>query len=113
MGLIATLKWLWDTRSDEEKAYDVWDKITPLHRKTQTMKIFIKDLAEPVEVTFSIKDRMTGFGTWRVTENFNDCASEWLDARGKNGIRIDDVWYAPEQIVRIECGDIETSDITE
>ena len=111
MGLFSTLKWMWDPRTAEEKAYEQWDKTAPLRRKTQTMTVYIKDIADPIAVSFSLKDRITGFGTWRVTEYFEDYANDWLKERAKHGIRIDDVWYSPDQLVRIECGEIETSDI--
>jgi hypothetical protein len=30
---------------------------------------------------------------------------EWLDKRATKGIRLDDAWYPPEQILRIEIGE--------
>ena len=110
MGLFATLKWLWDPRDDAQKAYDAWDETTPLQRHTQHLLIYIKDLRPPFERTITFEDyNIGGLGNIRV--DAEDKVNEWLAKCGTNGIKIDSVWYAPEQILRIELGKLETTDI--
>lgn len=104
MGLFDTLKWLWDPREPEQRAYDAWDKQTPLQRHTQYLKIYIKGRAEPFEQKLEYEDCNLGdLGNWRI--DLDDKVKEWLEKRGTRGVRIDNIWYAPEQIERIEIGE--------
>lgn len=43
MGILDTLKWLWDPRTDRQKEYERWDNETPLQRRTQKLKVVTKD----------------------------------------------------------------------
>jgi hypothetical protein len=99
MGLVGTLKWLWDPRSKEQKRYDE----DPLQRHTQTLHIYIKGVPEPFVRVLDYED--TKYGSLGVFRVDLDCrVNEWLVNRGTNGVKIDQVWYAPDQIVRIEIG---------
>lgn len=110
MGLFATLKWLWDPRDADEKAYDAWDKRTPLQQHTQHLTIYIKDAETPFERTLGFKDfKISSFGNFRI--NVDREVRDWLDKCGTTGVKIDNVWYSPDQIVRIELGDVVTVDI--
>lgn len=100
MQLIDTVKWLWDPRSKEQKRYDE----DPLQRHTQTLHIYIKDMSEPFVRVLDYED--TRYGSLGVFRVDLDCrVNEWLVNRGTNGVKIDQVWYAPDQIVRIELGE--------
>jgi hypothetical protein len=100
MQLIDTVKWLWDPRSKEQKRYDE----DPLQRHTQTLHIYIKDMPEPFVRVLDYED--TRYGSLGVFRVDLDCrVNEWLVNRGTNGVKIDQVWYAPDQIVRIELGE--------
>jgi len=92
MGIVDSLKWLWDPRSEEQKRYDE----DPLQRHTQTLHIYIKDVPDPFV-------RVGSLGVFRVDLGRN--VQEWLSNRGSKGVTIDQVWYAPDQIVRIEIGE--------
>lgn len=108
MGLIATLKWLWDPRTEEDKRY-VTD---PLRRYAQHFKIFIKDIDEPFNRYVEFEDECH-FDDWVYRVDLDDEIRDWLSNRAKNGIKIDNVWYAPNKIDRIEIGDVEITEITE
>ncbi len=100
MKLIDTVKWLWDPRSKEQKRYDEG----PLQRYIQTLNIYIKDVPDPFVRVLDYED--TRYGSLGVFRVDLDCrVNEWLVNRGTNGVKIDQVWYAPDQIVRIELGE--------
>jgi hypothetical protein len=104
MGILDTLKWLWDPRDPDQKTYNAWDAVTPLQRHTQKAIIYIKNVDEPFFRVIECEDRDCGsLGKWRV--DIDDRVSTWLAQRGTKGIRIDDIWYAPDQIERIELGE--------
>jgi hypothetical protein len=104
MGLFDTLKWLWDPREPEQKAYDAWDKATPLQRHRQTLLIYIKGQSEPFVRILEYEDVSVGdLGNWRV--DLDDKVRGWLGRRGTKGVQIDSVWYSPDQIERIEIGE--------
>lgn len=108
MSFIETLKYLWDPRSDNKKAYDKWDQETPLQRRTQKLNVYIKNQETPITITYSQKDQESGFGTLRWASNedtFDSFLKEWLGNRGSRGITIDWVWYSPDSIERIELGE--------
>ncbi len=107
MGLLATLKWLWDPRSEEDKRY-VTD---PLRRYTQNFVIYIKGVDTPFERYVEFED--ANYGDWYIRVDIDDDVREWLNKRAKNGIKLDDVWYPPNMIERIEVGNVEVTDITE
>lgn len=107
MGIVSTLKWLWDPRLEDEKAYSKWSGQAPLQRRTQELFIYVRDRSEPFCCEFEKTDFRTSDWTFRRASNdgiFNDYLNDWLGERGSKGIRIDDIWYSPEQIVRIELG---------
>ena len=104
MGLFDTLKWLWDPREPEQRAYDAWDKQTPLQRHIQHLQIYIKGQAEPFARILEYQDQNYGsLGNWRI--DLDDRVSEWLGRCGTKGVQIDSVWYSPDQIERIEIGE--------
>lgn len=108
MSFIKKLKWFWDPRTDEDRAYAKWNQETPLQRRTQTLDVYIKNRETPITVTYSQEDIQTGgMGKlrWASNENtFDLFLKEWLSNRGSQGITIDSVWYSPESIERIELG---------
>lgn len=107
MKMLETLKWLWDPRSDEQKAYAKWEQETPLQRRTQELVIYIRDREEPFRCDYKQEDFQSGDWSWRRASSvsvFNGYLNDWLNDRGSKGIRIDDVWYSPEVIERIELG---------
>lgn len=99
MGVIDTLKWLWDPRTEEEKRY----MSDPLRRYTQQFLIHIKGIEEPFDRTVSFED--VDFGNdWMIRINLEYEVQEWLNRRAEKGVKIDDVWYSPAMIERIELG---------
>lgn len=102
---ISTLKWLWDPRTDEQKRR----KPNPLRRYTQTFYIYIKGIDTPFERVLELEDR--DFGEFKNRVDLEDSVHAWLSYRGKTGIIIDKVWYAPDQIVRIEIGEYTVEEI--
>ena len=104
MGILDTLAWLWDPRDKDQKAYDAWNKTEPLQRHTQELDVYIVGIEQPFKRVLTFEDFEIGgiFDTMRV--NLDDEVSQWLARRGRNGVKIDDVWYSPSQIERIELG---------
>lgn len=102
MSLIEKLKWFWNPQTEEEKAYET----DPLRRRNQFMKVYVKGLDNPFVKVYSQEDVKVNDWVFRdANENsFNSDLNDWLAKRGSNGIRIDNVWYAPESIDRIELG---------
>jgi outer membrane receptor for ferrienterochelin and colicin len=49
-----------------------------------------------------LKDVEVGGWLWRV--DLEDEVRSWLNKRAVKGVRIDDVWYPPAMIERIEIG---------
>lgn len=108
MSFIEKLKWLWDTRTDEEKDYDDWNHHAPLMTRSQQLNVYIKNEKSPRVITFKRKDFVGGFGIIRVASDeslFNDVLGNWIKECFVNGIRIKSVWYGPESILRIELGE--------
>lgn len=103
MTLIEKLKWFWNPQTEAEKAYET----DPLRRRNQFMKVYVKGLDKPLDRVYSQED--FGNHDWvfrNANENsFNSDLNNWLAKRGSNGIRVDNVWYAPESIERIELGE--------
>lgn len=108
MKLLEALNNFLDSRSDEEKAYDSWNAKTPLQRRVQRLRVYIQGEAEPILTDYVLKDRKDGFGTMRWASNedtFNSMLRDWLNRRGTKGIQIDNIWYSPKSIVRIDLGE--------
>jgi hypothetical protein len=108
MSLIEKLKNFWDPRTDKEKAYDEWDRVTPMQKRTQTLRVYVRDRQEPFTVKYTLKDwRWSGEIMRRASDKqtFNRCLSDWIEDRGTKGIRDGAVWYSPESILRIELGE--------
>ncbi len=103
MSLIEKLKSMFDTRTEAEKAY----QNDPLRRRTQYMKVYVKGLDKPLIRVYSREDFTVGHYMFRNADvnSFNPDLNRWLAERGSNGIRIDNIWYAPESIDRIELGE--------
>lgn len=99
MALFDTLKWLWDPRTEEQKRYQT----DPLRRYTQDLRIYIKGIEKPFEVTLRFEDEE--YGDWMMRVDLDDEVNEWLGRRAERGVTIDDVWYAPNMIERIERGE--------
>jgi hypothetical protein len=102
MSLLEKLKSMFDTRTEAEKAYET----DPLRRRKQHMKVYIKDISAPFIKIYSQEDEKYYDCVFRNAnlDPFNSDLNRWLAKRGSDGIRIDDVWYGPESIVRIELG---------
>jgi hypothetical protein len=108
MSLIEKLKNFWDTRTDKEKAYDEWNRATPMQKRSQKMLVYVRDLEEPFTVTYTLKDwYLYGDKMRRASDKktFNRYLSDWIEERGAKGIRDGSVWYSPESILRIELGE--------
>lgn len=103
MSLIEKLKSMFDTRTEAEKAYQT----DPLRRRNQYMKVYVKGLDKPLIRVYSREDFKVGAYMFRNADvdSFNSDLNRWLAGRGSNGIRIDNIWYAPESIDRIELGE--------
>lgn len=101
MGIVDSLKWLWDPRSEEQKRYDE----DPLQRHTQTLHIYIKDVPDPFVRVLDYEDTRCGSLGMVFRVDLNRNVQEWLDKRAEKGITIDKTWYAPDQILRIEIGE--------
>lgn len=99
MSFIDTLKWMWDPRTEDEKRYET----DPLRRYTQNFRIYIKGVEQSIDCSISLKDVEINGWVWRV--DLDQEVRDWLNKRAVKGVRIDDVWYPPEQILRIEIGE--------
>jgi hypothetical protein len=99
MGIINILKWLWDPRTEEQKRYET----DPLRFYKQNFVIYIKGVDEPFKRYIDFEDRK--FGDFILRVDLEDDVHEWLDKCAKRGIRFDNVWYPPDQILRIEIGE--------
>jgi hypothetical protein len=102
MSLIEKLKWFWNPQTEAEKAYET----DPLRRRNQLLKVYIKGVDNPFIRVYSQEDVRGRDWVFRnANENsFNSDLNSWLDKRGSDGIRIGNVWHAPESIDRIELG---------
>jgi hypothetical protein len=108
MSLIEKLKNFLDTRDDKEKAYDEWNRVTPMQKRTQTLMVYVRDREEPFTVTYTLKDWLWHGDKMRRAsdkQTFNIYLSDWIEERGAKGIRDGSVWYSPESILRIELGE--------
>lgn len=110
MKIIDTIKWLWDPRTEKQKAYEEWDRKTPLQRRTQELHVFIRgEVDEPFVVEYMAKDWVLGTGEavrWASnTDSFTDELIRWISRCGTQGIIVDGVWYSPAMIERIEMGE--------
>jgi len=56
MSFIEKMKWFWDPRTDEDKAYDEWDAKTPLQKRTQKFFVYIHNCEDPFELSYSESD---------------------------------------------------------
>lgn len=98
MGIIDTLKWLWDPRTEEQKRYET----DPFRRYTQEVRVFIVGIEKPFERVLEYQDcELNG---WIFRVDFDGKVRNWLNRRGEKGIKLDDVWYPPAMIERIELG---------
>jgi hypothetical protein len=100
MGLISALKWMWDPTSDEDKKYKEWNKNTPLQRHTQDMLIYIKGVDTPFHREISFED--ADVSEWLIRCHLDYEVRQWLAGCGTKGVKMDNVWYAPSMIERIE-----------
>lgn len=105
MGIIDTLKWLWDPRTDEQKRYET----DPLRRYTQEVQVYIKGIETPFDRIIEFED--TEYGDWLMRVDIDCDVQEWLDNRAKKGVMIDNVWYSPAQIDRIKIGNVTVEDL--
>ncbi len=99
MGLVDTLKWLWDPTTEKQKRYET----DPLRRYTQTLTIYIKGIDTPFERVLEFED--VSVGDWEFRVDLDNDVRDWLDKRSEKGVTIGKTWYAPDQIVRIEIGE--------
>ena len=99
MSLIEKLKWFWNPRTEEEKRYET----DPLRRYTQEVRVFINDIEVPFERVLEFEDQE--ISGWYFRVNLEDDVRDWLNKRVEKGIRIDNVWYPPAMIERIELGE--------
>ena len=108
MGLLDTLKWLWDPRTPEQKAYDAWDKATPLQTHTQYFTVWITGIVEPFEISTKVYDFSVGsFGNMRIDLDYY--TQRRLDKWGTNGITIRGVFYPTARIEKIEIGRVDVT----
>lgn len=98
MSIIEKLKWFWDPRTEEEKRY----KADPLRRYTQEVRVFINDVEAPFERVLEFEDE--DISGWIFRVDFEKDMHNWLNRRGDKGVLIDDIWYPPAMIERIELG---------
>lgn len=108
MGLFKTLKWLWDPRSDEDKAYAAWDAATPLQTHTQYFTVWLTGIAEPFELSTKFHDFSAGgLGNMRMDVEY--CTQSMSDKWGAKGITIRGVFYPPSRIEKIEIGRVDVT----
>lgn len=105
MGIVEKLLWIWNPQTQEQKDYAKWDKSAPHQQRTQKLLVYIKDIDDPLVYDYVVKDWAIGKENFRwasVERNFNIHIKHWIEERACEGIFIDDVWYGPESILRIE-----------
>jgi len=108
MGLLDTLKWLWDPSTPRQKAYAAWDNATPLQTHTQYFTVWLTGIAEPFEISNKVYDFAGGsFGNIRI--NLDDYTQRRRDKWGAHGITIQGVFYPPARIEKIEIGRVEVA----
>lgn len=100
MRIMEKLKRVWDPHTDEDKAYQKWDRKTPRQRREQKLAVHIKDHEEPLIVRYIQEDDRVRWASNKGT--FDSYLNSWLTERGSRGIRLGSVWYSPEVILRIE-----------
>ena len=108
MKLLEALNNFLNPQDDQEKAYNLWNAKTPLQRRVQRLRVYIQGESEPILTDYILKDREFSVGKMRWASNedkFNRMLRDWLKSRGTKGIQIDNIWYSPESIVRIELGE--------
>ena len=106
MGLLDTLKWLWDPSTPEQKAYAAWDAATPLQTHTQHFTVWLTGIAEPFELSTEFHDFYGGsFGNMRIDVDYY--TQRLRDKWGANGITIRGVFYPPARIEKIEIGRVD------
>jgi hypothetical protein len=106
MGIVSTLKWLWDPRTEEQKRYET----DPLRRYTQQFMIYIKDIETVFEKNIVFEDQDFG-SDWILRVHIKSDVQNWLDARAEKGVKLDDAWYPPAMIERIEVGELTVEEI--
>lgn len=114
MKIIEKLLWIYDPRTDEKKAYEKWDKTTPLQKRTQKLLVHVKDAHAPLVYNYVKEDWKFGKENhrWASSEkNFNVGLKIWLKKRATEGIMIGDIWYGPESVLRIELGEQTLEDL--
>ena len=106
MGIISTLKWLWDPRTEEDKKY----MSDPLRRYTQQCIIHIIGVEEAFEKNIAFEDQ-DFYNDWVFRVDIKHDIQNWLAARAEKGIKLNDVWYPPSMIERIELGKVTVEEI--
>lgn len=106
MGIISTLKWLWDPRTEEQKTR----QSAPLRRYTQQCIIHIIGVEEVFEKNIAFEDQDFG-SDWVFRVDIKHDIQNWLGARAEKGIKINDVWYPPAMIECIELGKLTVEEI--
>ena len=108
MGLLDTLKWLWDPSTPEQKAYAAWDKATPLQTHTQHFTVWLTGIVEPFELSTEFHDFHGGsFGNMRIDVDYY--TQRLRDKWGTKGITIRGIFYPPARIEKIEIGRVEVA----
>ena len=108
MGLLDTLKWLWDPSTPEQKAYAAWDKATPLQTHTQHFTVWLTGIVEPFELSTEFHDFHGGsFGNMRIDVYYY--TQRLRDKWGTKGITIRGIFYPPARIEKIEIGRVEVA----
>lgn len=109
MGLLDTLKWMWDPRTDDEKAYAAWDAATPLKTYTQHFTVWLTGIAEPFELSTKFRD-FAGGGVGNIRVDIDYHTQALRDKWGTKGITIRGVFYPPARIEKIEIGRVDVAD---
>ena len=91
------------------------EKVKKNHRRVQSLNVYIKGISKPFEINFVREDYK--IGQWRCDEasnleTFEIHLKTYLDARGTKGIRIEDTWYSPASIDKVELGKMSYQELT-
>ena len=110
MSLWEKLKWMWDPRTDEEKAYAEWNRVTPIQKRTVTLYVAIEGKSTDLQMRYTVKDEYLGDDVvrWATDDSlFRSRLKDYLQDIPEKGLMAGKYWYAPKTISKVFVGETE------
>ena len=110
MSLWEKLKWMWDPRTEEEKAYAEWNRVTPLQKRSVTLYISIAGKSASLEMRYTLKDEYLGddIVRWATDDSlFRSRLKDYLQDIPEKGLMVGNYWYSPKMISKVFVGEKE------